>query len=143
MQHCQRSEKDGVRTARTVDDPLLAGTALEIADSLSGSSPFRINTGDSRWYESLQRHISHDSSPYVSGVEALRALDDWITDDEIAAARPLARETIAANISDGYVAAMLVDLKGIEELINWDRRNFTSVTGVSDGNADDSGAQHA
>lgn len=129
--------------ARNVDEPLLAGAALEIADSLFGSSPFRINTVDSRWHESLQRRISPDSSPYVSGFEALRGLDDWITDDEIAAARPLARKLAKSDISDGYVDAMLVDLKGIEKIIDWDRRNFTSATPVSDDNAGDSGAQRA
>jgi hypothetical protein len=125
--------------ARTVDDPLLAGAALEIVDSLFGSSPFRINTGDSRWDESLQRRISHDGSPYVSGVEALCALDDWITDDDIIAARPQARKLATSDINDGHVAAMLVDMKAIEKLIDWDRRNFTPVTAVSD----DSGTQHA
>lgn len=129
--------------ARTVGEPLLAGAALEIVDSLFGSSPFRINTGDSRWHESLQRRIPLDSSPYVSGVEALRTLDDWITDDEITAARPLARKLAMSDISDGYVAAMLVDMKGIEQLIDWDRRNFLSVTAVSDAEANVSGAQHA
>lgn len=129
--------------ARTVDDPLLADAALDIVDSLFGSSPFRINTGDSRWHESLQRRISHDSSPYVSGVEALCALDDWITDDDIIAARPLARKLATSDINDGYVAAMLVDMKAIEKLIDWDRRNFTSATAVPDDNAGDSGAQHA
>lgn len=129
--------------ARTVGEPLLAGAALEIVDSLFGSSPFRINTGDSRWHESLQRRIPLDGSPYVSGVEALRTLDDWITDDEITAARPLARKLAMSDISDGYVAAMLVDMKEIEELIDWDRRNFLSVTAVSDAEANVSGAQHA
>ncbi|MDN5834895.1 MAG: hypothetical protein L0I80_00015 [Brevibacterium sp.] len=129
--------------AHNVDDSLLAGAALEIADPRIDYSPFRINSSDSRWHESLQRRIPLDSSPYVSGVEALRALDDWITDDEITAARPLARKLAMSDIGDGYVAAMLVDMKGIEELIDWDRRNFPSVTAVSDAEANDSGAQHA
>ena len=128
---------------RIVDDPLLAGVALEIADSRFDYSPLRITTVDSRWHESLQRRIPLDTSPYVSGLEALRALDEWIIDDEITATRPLARKLARSEISDGYIVAMLVDLRGIEELINWDRRNFTSATAVSDDYAGDSGAQHA